>query len=354
MNNSKGNWRPPCELKIKARFGKAFWKKLSAFALCFTVGGGVGAFFMRTLLEKQVEASFLKIHPVYEKNSPYKYINPLLACSVPNSKEFFASSPLEKKVNDLIAKEKDGGQVKSVAMYYRDLAYGRWVGINETDKYDPASMLKVVIMIAYYKQAENDPNILDKYIVYTKKLADTIHDVQFQTPSVLKVGESYTIAQLVKAMIVDSDNGAKNALLANIDEKSLDETYSDLGITENPDNVPGSYTISSKTYSLFFRILYNATYLSREMSEKALGLLSKAAYKDGIVAGIPKGVSVSQKFGEHVDSSDTEGITYELHDCGIVYKPDKPYLLCVMTKGTVLESLTKTIQDISKLIYIEN
>jgi len=308
---------------------------------------------MRASIESQVEASYMKIRPLRETNSQYKYINPLLACIIPNSKEFFASSPLESKVNDLITQEEDGGKVKSVAMYYRDLTFGRWVGINEADKYDPASMLKVVIMIAFYKRAENDPKVLDQKILYTKKLADTIQDVQFQTPSVLKIGENYTVGKLIEAMIVESDNGAKNALLTNIDTKSLDETYSDLGISQNPDNVHENYTISSKTYSLFFRILYNATYLSREMSEKALELLSKAVYNDGIVSGVSKGISVSQKFGEHVDAG-SEGMTYELHDCGIVYKPNKPYLLCVMTKGIELEVLTKTIRDISKLIYEEN
>lgn len=151
--------------------------------------------------------------------------------------------------------------------------------------------------------------------------------------------------------MIHSDNGAKNALLSGLDNRSLAEIYTDLGI-ENPDNVSGAYVISAKAYSLFFRILYNATYLNRALSQRALDLLVRAQYRDGIVAGVPAGVMVAQKYGEYV-ATDGSGrpISYELHDCGIVYRKNSPYFLCVMTKGTDLDSLTKTIQDVSRLVY---
>jgi hypothetical protein len=41
----------------------------------------------------------------------------------------------------------------------------------------------------------------------------------------------------------------------------------------------------------------------------------------------------------------------ELHDCGIVYLPDNPYLLCVMTKGNDFAKMEKIIEEISRLSY---
>jgi hypothetical protein len=44
----------------------------------------------------------------------------------------------------------------------------------------------------------------------------------------------------------------------------------------------------------------------------------------------------------------------EMHDCGIVYYPYRPYLLCVMTKGSgEIKSLETVIQDVSKMVYEE-
>jgi hypothetical protein len=60
---------------------------------------------------------------------------------------------------------------------------------------------------------------------------------------------------------------------------------------------------------------------------------------------------VAHKFGER-ESRDLQGNTsYQLHDCGVVYYPKRPFLLCVMTKGTDSDVLTKVIQDISQSIY---
>jgi hypothetical protein len=43
----------------------------------------------------------------------------------------------------------------------------------------------------------------------------------------------------------------------------------------------------------------------------------------------------------------------QLHDCGIVYYPHKPYLLCVMTRGKSSDDNSKMIAEISKLVYRE-
>src|SRR5207248_2823209 len=98
--------------------------------------------------------------------------------------------------------------------------------------------------------------------------------------------------------------------------------------------VPGALTpnpqVSVVTYSSFFRVLYNASYLTRDDSQKALALLAGVDYKDGLVAGVPASVPIAHKFGERETTGDT---TKQLNDCGIVYYPSHPYLLCVMTRG---------------------
>ncbi len=153
-------------------------------------------------------------------------------------------------------------------------------------------------------------------------------------------------------MIIDSDNAATYTLIDHIRPEALTSVFNELGL-ESPDLVKGTYTISAKDYSLFFRVLYNATYLGRKNSERALGLLAQASFKDALVAGIPTETVVAHKYGTRSTLINGTIVNPELHDCGIVYKPEHPYFLCVMTRGSTMPGLKKTIGDISALVYKE-
>jgi hypothetical protein len=214
-------------------------------------------------------------------------------------------------------------------------------------------MLKVLIMMAYFREAELDPSVFQKQLVYSSHTHDEVGSVQFSQPTSLVVGQSYSIETLVNTMIKDSDNGAEQLLLDNVDIKVLDQAYVDLGVP-SPDSVPGDYTISTAQYAAFLRILYNSTYLIEKFSESALAIMTESTYKDGISAGVPKDIVVAQKYGERVDT-DIGGavVAVELHDCGIVYVPEHPYELCVMTKGRDEKKLASVIQGISSLVYKE-
>jgi hypothetical protein len=86
------------------------------------------------------------------------------------------------------------------------------------------------------------------------------------------------------------------------------------------------------------------------MSEKALQIMTHAEFKDGILAGVPKDIIVAHKFGERMlpESDDKQ-----IHDCGIVYYPRHPYLLCVMTRGKDFTSLKSTLATISRVVFTE-
>ncbi len=85
------------------------------------------------------------------------------------------------------------------------------------------------------------------------------------------------------------------------------------------------------------------------MSEKALNLLSQVKYTNGLVKGINNpNIIVSHKFGERTYEDTGEK---QLHDCGIVYIPQNPYLVCIMTRGNDFSKLSASIVKLSDLIY---
>lgn len=41
----------------------------------------------------------------------------------------------------------------------------------------------------------------------------------------------------------------------------------------------------------------------------------------------------------------------QFHDCGIVYYPENPYILCVMTQGFSLSEANAVIANLSRVTY---
>ena len=282
----------------------------------------------------------------------YKLISPLLTCDITRTQTSRILQPLEKTLLSFIEKEKAEKRVTKVSLYFRDYQKGAWVSISENEKYAPASLLKVPVLIAYLKLAETDPAILMRRITYTDPI-DYNHDTHFTPRETLIQGRSYTIEELLTRMIKHSDNKAASALIDRLDQKVLEEIYTDLGLVLPPAPTKEYVEFMTvKSYAYFFRVLYNATYLSRAMSEKALALLAGTDFEIGLKAGVPKNIEVAHKFGERtlfeIDSN-----LKDLHDCGVVYLPEHPYLLCIMTQGYDFETLADEIKQISQMIYAD-
>ncbi len=279
--------------------------------------------------------------------SQYAFINPLLECEL-YPKINSTLTPFKDKLDDYISSAITEGAVSDVSLYYRDLVNGPWIGINEEKEFSPASLLKVPLMMSIFKIADSNPAFLEQGVEFQKE-QDTQQAQQIPAKNPLEVGKNYTINQLLEHMIMYSDNDAALVLLHNIPQAEVYKPYTELGITE-PKFGNEQYNLTVIQYASFFRVLYNATFLSREYSENALSLLSSTIYNDGIVAGVPDSVRVSHKFGERQWEG---GTLQQLHDCGIVYHTSRPYILCVMTQGKDQKKMSKVIQNISKITYTE-
>lgn len=327
---------------------KNICNKICIAIIALFIGVAFGILYERNILLKNLYS----IAPIREAGQQYKFIHPLLAYNTPTAAEQNKLGSLKNKIEGLIYDKKNSNEFSGVSIYFHDLNKSRWAGINEDASYNPASLLKVAVLISYYKKTEEDLNLLNKRFIYTQDLDKSTLALSQGTPSVLQINKNYSVSELIDKMIIDSDNGARSLLLANLDQKSFASVFNSLGM-QDPSliNFENKFVISPKTYSLFFRVLYNATYLNREMSEKALELLSRVKFKDGLTAGIPNEIAVAHKFGEYATVNNGIISEQELHDCGIIYYEPSPYFLCIMTKGQDKEKLKSAIKEISQIIY---
>lgn len=284
----------------------------------------------------------------------YEFINSELGCQISEQDELEKLDILEKEIDNFVDAAVVANKVTVVSVFFRDLKSKRWFGVNENENYSPASLLKLPLMMAYLKFAEIKPEIFSERILYQENEVESRAQNIKPTRSIEK-GKSYTVEELINYMIVYSDNKATSLLYKNIDPVIFNRVYIDLGVYFPISGGLEQNFLSVKTYAAIFRTLYNASYLNRSMSEKALKLLSKVEFKEGLVAGVPSSIKVVHKFGEMsvVDPTNKNVLGLALHDCGIIYHPDFPYILCVLTRGENFENLQNVIKGISRIVYEE-
>jgi beta-lactamase class A len=236
------------------------------------------------------------------------------------------------------------------SIYFRDLNNGQWIGVNEKASFAPASLMKTPLLIGFLKNAEKKPELLNLNVVATEEYFASILEQNFELETKIEQGKTYTLRQVAEIMMQDSDNVAALMLSKYILQDDLKDIFKSTGVPV--DEEFSEIDIRVKDFAAFFRILYNASYLNREMSELALSILTHTTFKEGIVAGVPKDIEVAHKYGERLLLNDQDNLPdqSQLHDCGIVYT-SSPYILCIMTKGTDFAKQENFIADVSEFIY---
>ncbi len=280
-----------------------------------------------------------------EQIRSYQYTNPILDCENDFSSNIWSisHSELKRKVSQV----KNTYGIEEISVYLRDLNNGPWLGVNEDQKFLPASLLKIPIAMSLMKYAEDNIGYLDTKVTVTEEDLELNQIMNIKTGSLLEANKEYTLMEVMESLIKESDNSAILILDRYIPSEYLYNVFSVTGVpTEILEDDSG---IKVREYASFFRVLFNASYLSRSMSEKLLILLAQTSYKNGIVAGLPKDeIEVAHKFGER-----KIGKLTQLHDCGIVYYPENPYLLCIMTRGSDFFKQQVGLEVISRFIYSE-
>lgn len=240
--------------------------------------------------------------------------------------------PLRKYLTDTY--ETDPG----VSVYFEFLNTGANISISKDAKFFPASLLKVPIIMAAVKNIEEG-----KWKWNTElTLVESDKDSHFGTLYKQLVGTRVSIESLIEKMIKDSDNTAYYMTLRNLKKEAPQQSvWNHLGLQ---DFFTNDGKISAKRYAVVLRSLYNAAFLSKEDSSKILTLLMKTPFTEYLEQGLPKGTEFAHKIGV-IPSEDV------YMDAGIVYLPNRPYLLIVMMQGKTEKEVGRIMKDVSERTY---
>jgi beta-lactamase class A len=252
------------------------------------------------------------------------------------SQEHFITNiqPLRESLISLVANTLNA----DIGIYFEFLNTGANIAINEDTRFIPGSLIKMPTALAVMKKIQDGEWKLSNKLVLFEEDKNDGYGVLYKE----KVGTAYTIEELLKELLIKSDDTAHRIFIRNMETAELREALSELGLEQLYD---AEYNITVKEYSRIFRSLYTSSYLQREHSDYLLELLTQSNFDKFLGSGIPPDVSFSHKFGEY----DPEN-TYL--DSGIVYIPNRPYVLTVAIKShTDQQNAEKLMYDISKQTY---
>jgi beta-lactamase class A len=331
----------------KISIGRPLLLTLLAGALALGIFIGAGMGMLAPLLGGRGEAA------PESAEGTFKFIRASLESkNVERNQKNKELKPFRYKVNSIIEEGLKKGDASAISFYFRDLINGNRFGIGDADKFSPRSLLKLPLMIAYFKWSEMNPLVLRKTLTY--KGSEIKAEQKIKPAYTLDPGRRYTVNDLIYRMIAYDDPAAYALLNANMPSNRLERIFKDLNVEYDPHQEDDSMSLSA--FASFYRVLYNASYLPEDLSEKALRYLSKSAFRDGMASGVPLNVEIASKHGERtieVLKDGKEMKLYQYHEFGIVYYPNRPFLIGIMARGNDIDRLTKVTRDITRLVYEE-
>jgi beta-lactamase class A len=246
-----------------------------------------------------------------------------------SDEELFKS---EKVINEFVDKTNKLSGVYAFSAINLSSGYG--YGVNEDELMEAASLIKLPVMALSFKQAEEGLLNLDEK--YSLKGSDKVAGSGSLFGKA--VGYQITYREILKLMGQESDNTAFNIMRQKYGDGAINTFAQSLGM-KNTDITKNQTTADD--IGLFFQNLYLGKILSEQNKEELLTNLTKTIYEDYLPKGVPIDVRVAHKFGREA------GV---LNDAGIIFAP-KPYILVLMSKGTIAKEVETFFPEIIKSIY---
>tara|TARA_Y100001949_G_scaffold157253_1_gene146667 strand:+ start:929 stop:1810 length:882 start_codon:yes stop_codon:yes gene_type:complete len=264
---------------------------------------------------------------------------------------------LEKKI---ISKFND--ETGNFALAFKNLDDGKEILINENEIFHAASTMKTPVMIEFYKQLHQGKLSLEDTLQIKNEFKSIVDGTMYKLSefddsdknTYNKLGQYYSINNLIYEMITISSNFATNILIDYIGANNVTKSMKEIGAL-NIDILRGvedikafelglNNTTSAKDLLIIYEKLAKGKIINNESSATMIDILKDQKYDDIIPKYLPKDIEIANKTGM---------ITGVHHDSGIVFLKDgKKYVIIILSKNmSDMESGTEMMAKISELIY---
>ena len=257
-----------------------------------------------------------------------------------------------------------GFEGKTISVAVQDLETSKEIFINADVSMHPASTMKVPVMMEVLRQAEAGLLSLDEPLKIFNSFKSIVDDSEFSLEEAddsdktlyARIGESETIRELNRLMIIRSSNLATNLLMERVTCARVDAFIKELGI-ENMTVIRGledkkAYRLgmnnaaSARSSTQMMKLIAEGKVVSRKVCDEMIAVMFGQEFNESVPALLPTDVKVAHKTGWTGDF---------FHDTGIVFPPNrKPYAISLFTHGFPEDDENQAhgcMAQISKLIY---
>jgi beta-lactamase class A len=242
-------------------------------------------------------------------------------------------------------------------VWIEDLQTGnRWTW-NESKLFYAASIIKVPIMIAVYRQADRGALHLSQEVMIRKE--DQVGGsgvLQLLTP-----GTRFTVKDLVTLMIIQSDNTATNLLIDLIGKEVIRETMKELGMTQSafynklmiiPASPEGTNKITAEDMARVFTALATGKAVSWHASQEMVQILKQQQLNDCFPYLLPtKNTDIVGTIPHYELAHKTGMVTQILHDAGIFYIGSHALIMVALSEGLKYHEAQKRLGELALLVF---
>ncbi len=212
-----------------------------------------------------------------------------------------------------------GAYAGSYSAVVHNLADGRYAALNEGRVYYAASLYKLGVLLEAYRQREAGEldfsmplTLEEKYVAYDLGTLELLG---------LQLGDTITVADALKAMIVVSDTPGAVMVQDTVKPARVDATLRSLGIRDTSFNDYDLPATARDMAQLLEAVAAGEGVLD-ESRREMLSLLLQETIREGIPAGAPPDAAVAHKTGNWENAT---------HDVALVWGPGGPYIIAVMS-----------------------
>ncbi len=209
-------------------------------------------------------------------------------------------------------------------IYVFDPDSGDYAGVNADESFATASIIKLPILVQLFRSIELGQVSLNESMPLTEYYrTEGSGDLQFKAEN-----STYTIDELARRMITDSDNSATNMIMARLGSMTdVNSGIKDWGLSDTfvktwlPD-LSGTNRTTPKDMATILYNLNNSKFLSESSREKIFDYMGHVKNTRLLKAGLPPNATLIHKTGD---------IGKMLGDAGIVYSPNgKKYIVVIL------------------------
>lgn len=262
--------------------------------------------------------------------------------TIPSEEVLADTSQLLKPLDLTIHKSLEGTS-GVYAVVVKNLKTGEMATLHDSRKYETASLYKLWIMATVYEQIDSGKLSKDKELVADIERLNKIFNIASESAEFHDGKLKFTTQSALTQMITISHNYA--ALLLS-DTVKLASTRAFLKKHGFADSALGTRTTlpvsTAADIALFLEKLYNGELASAESTEEMIDLLKKQKLNHKIPKYLPKNVEIAHKTGELYG--------YE-HDAGIVYLPENPYIIVILSESKSPTGAEERLAALSRDVY---